>query len=73
MKELKENTIKIVDDVLNELNKTLKKFNLGDDVYLESFKLTKGNYQLNNCRRVCQYQTDPKTGQKKLVCKIICP
>lgn len=72
MKNLKQNTLKVIDEIMLDLNETLKKFNLGD-VHIESFKLKQGNYQLNNCSKVCQIYTDPRTGQKKIICKMVCP
>lgn len=69
MKDVKEKTAKVSTELMNELNQVLQKYNLGN-VHLESIRLKEGEFQ--NCRRVCQLWTDPRTGERKVVCKMIC-
>ena len=69
MKNIKIKTAEVSNELMNELNQVLNKYNIGN-VHIESIKIKEGNYQ--NCRKVCQIVTDPKTGVKKVICKTIC-
>lgn len=69
MKDVKEKTAKVSTELMNELNQVLLKYNLGN-VHIESIRLNEGMFQ--NCRKVCQLRTDPKTGKKKVICRMIC-
>ncbi|PKH49528.1 hypothetical protein CXF68_01960 [Tenacibaculum sp. Bg11-29] len=69
MKDVKQKTIKVSNDLMNELNQVLKKYDLGN-VHIESIRLKKGAFQ--NCRRVCKLWTNPKTGERKVICKMVC-
>ncbi len=71
MKEIKKHTEEISFELMNELNSVLDKYNLGD-LHIESIRLKKGKVKPQNCRRVCQLWTDPKTGEKKVICRMIC-
>jgi hypothetical protein len=69
MKGIKLKTEEVSSELMNELNQVLQKYNLGN-VHIESIRLKEGVFQ--NCRKVCQLWTDPKTGEKKVICKMIC-
>lgn len=69
MKNIKLETEKVSNDLMNELNQVLQKYKLGD-VHIESIRLKEGVFK--NCRKVCQLWKDPKTGEKKVICKMIC-
>lgn len=71
MKEVKKNTEKVSDELMNELNEILQKYQLGD-VHIESIRLKEGQFNSRNCRRVCRLWTDPKTGERKVICRTIC-
>ncbi len=69
MKDVKTKTAEVSSELMNELNQVLQKYNLGN-VHIESIRLKEGVFL--NCRKVCQLWTDPKTGEKKVICKMIC-
>jgi hypothetical protein len=71
METIKKNAESVSDNLMNELNQVLEKYKLGN-VHIESIRLKKGKFNSKNCRRVCQLWTDPKTGERKVICRTIC-
>ena len=71
MKEIVENTKNADPKLWDELNEVLKKYEFLD-VYIESIRLRKGDFNPMNCRKVCRRWTNPRTGEIKVVCTWIC-
>ena len=71
MKEIKEKTKEISNEIMIKINQVLDEYDLGD-VHIESFRLAQGAYSDRNCRKVCQLYRNPRTGERKVVCRMIC-
>lgn len=58
--------------LVEELNDVLEKHGLSE-MHVDSFRLKRGERpHPNNCRKVCRIWTDPRTGERKIICKTIC-